>query len=101
MEIRTFAVNPDREQIKKTPRVRKLTSHRTASFEDVVAVLNQAYQVSDGEMFRLNKTLGTDITSFDGKTFFQFIRSRGKQYFKPLLSLSSRKRSRTWRPKRS
>ena len=80
MEIRTFAVNRDRDQVKKTPRVIKLTFRRTASFEDVITDLNHAYQVSDGEMFRLNKTLGTDVTTFDGNTFFQFIRSRGKHY---------------------
>ena len=50
MEIRTFAVNPDRKQVKKTHRVRKLTFRRTASFEDVMAVLNHAYEVSDGDV---------------------------------------------------
>ena len=81
IEIRTFAENPDREKVKQTPRVRKLAFRRTVSFEDVRAVLNHACEVSDVEMFCLNKTLGTDVTSFDGKTFFQFIRSRGKHYF--------------------
>ena len=81
MEIRTFAVNPDREQVKKTPRVRNVTFRRTAPFEDVMAVLNHTYKVSDGEMFRWNKNLGTDVTSFDRKTFSQFIQSRSKHYF--------------------
>ena len=78
MEIRTFAVNADREAAKKTPRTMKLTFSRTSTFDDVIAALNDAYQVSDGQAFRMNKILGTEITSFDGKTFFQFIRSRGE-----------------------
>ena len=50
IEIRTFAENPDREKVKQTPIVRKLAFRRIVSFEDVMAVLNHACEVSDGDV---------------------------------------------------